>query len=159
MDRLTKVYENGRVTIDGARFGVDQAVLDSEVASNKAIVATVKRLAELEDAEEAGLLVRLPCKVGDTVYKLCTVNSRIAIGSMWDGRIVKNNCDRCGYRGCGCIDIGLRENKCGTMINIITPIEVKSINHSIRLMPYMNKHYFLTPEAAEQALKARTNNG
>ena len=28
------------------------------------------RLAEYEDAEEQGLLVRLPCKVGDTVYWL-----------------------------------------------------------------------------------------
>lgn len=26
------------------------------------------KLAELEDAEEQGLLLRLPCKVGDTVY-------------------------------------------------------------------------------------------
>ena len=29
-----------------------------------------KKLADYEDAEEQGLLVRLPCKVGDTVYKL-----------------------------------------------------------------------------------------
>ena len=28
----------------------------------------IDRLAEYEDAEEQGLLVRLPCKVGDTVY-------------------------------------------------------------------------------------------
>lgn len=28
----------------------------------------INRLAELEDLEEQGLLVRLPCKVGDTVY-------------------------------------------------------------------------------------------
>lgn len=28
------------------------------------------RLAEYEDAEEQGLLIRLPCKVGDTVYWL-----------------------------------------------------------------------------------------
>ena len=28
----------------------------------------INRLAELEDLEEQGLLVKLPCKVGDTVY-------------------------------------------------------------------------------------------
>ena len=28
------------------------------------------RLADYEEAEEQGLLVRLPCKVGDTVYRL-----------------------------------------------------------------------------------------
>ena len=30
-----------------------------------------ERLAEYEDLEEQGLLLRLPCKVGDTVYVLC----------------------------------------------------------------------------------------
>lgn len=29
------------------------------------------KLCEYEDAEEQGLLLRLPCKVGDTVYKSC----------------------------------------------------------------------------------------
>lgn len=31
----------------------------------------VDRLAELEDALESGKIVRLPCKVGDTVYFVC----------------------------------------------------------------------------------------
>lgn len=30
----------------------------------------INRLAELEDLEEQGLLVRLPCKVGDTMYDI-----------------------------------------------------------------------------------------
>ena len=30
----------------------------------------VNRLAKFEDLEEQGLLVKLPCKVGDMVYKL-----------------------------------------------------------------------------------------
>ena len=32
--------------------------------------AMVNRLAKFEDLEEQGLLVRLPCRVGDMVYKL-----------------------------------------------------------------------------------------
>lgn len=32
--------------------------------------AMVNCLAEFEDLEEQGLLVRLPCKVGDTVYRV-----------------------------------------------------------------------------------------
>lgn len=32
--------------------------------------AMVNRLAKFEDLEEQGLLVKLPCKVGDMVYKL-----------------------------------------------------------------------------------------
>lgn len=30
----------------------------------------IKKLADYEDAEEQGLLVRLPCKVGDTIYRV-----------------------------------------------------------------------------------------
>lgn len=30
-----------------------------------------KKLADYEDLEEQGLLVRLPCKVGDTIWELC----------------------------------------------------------------------------------------
>ena len=33
------------------------------------IIDALIRLAEYEDAEEQGLLVRLPCKVGDTIYR------------------------------------------------------------------------------------------
>ena len=33
------------------------------------IIDALNRLAEYEDAEEQGLLVRLPCKVGDTIYR------------------------------------------------------------------------------------------
>lgn len=32
--------------------------------------ALINKLAAYEDAEEQGLLVRLPCKVGDTVYEI-----------------------------------------------------------------------------------------
>lgn len=35
------------------------------------------KLGELEDAEEQGLLLRLPCKVGDTVYRYCEYNGNV----------------------------------------------------------------------------------
>lgn len=38
-----------------------------EAKSNVTIKEVVDKLAEYEDAEEQGLLIRLPCKVGDTV--------------------------------------------------------------------------------------------
>ena len=94
-----------------------------------------------------------PCKVGDTVYKLCTVNSRIKFGDMWDGTIVKNNCDRCGYRGCSCYNIGIRRHECDTMIDIVTPIKINNIEFLIKIMPYFSTIYFITKEEAEKALK------
>ena len=60
-----------------------------------------ERLAEYEDMEEQGLLVRLPCKVGDTVYDILEFVERtpcpemyeyyadyIGIGKSDDGRTV-----------------------------------------------------------------------
>ena len=51
----------------------------------------LRKLAEYEDAEEQGLLVRLPCKVGDTVYLIKSdgkVVPRTAdmqfLGILWD---------------------------------------------------------------------------
>ena len=38
--------------------------------TNDDIRAVLKKLAAYEDLEEQGLLVRLPCKVGDTVYDI-----------------------------------------------------------------------------------------
>lgn len=38
--------------------------------TNDDIRAVLKKLATYEDLEEQGLLVRLPCKVGDTVYRV-----------------------------------------------------------------------------------------
>ena len=37
--------------------------------SDELLYEIANRLAEYEDMEEQGLLVRLPCKVGDTIYR------------------------------------------------------------------------------------------
>lgn len=49
----------------------------------------VDKLGEFEDAEEQGLLLRLPCKVGDTVY---VINKR-------DNSITKEKVRDVQYRG------------------------------------------------------------
>lgn len=41
------------------------------------LIDALNKLAEYEDAEENGLLVRLPCNVGDTVYSYCKEFGRI----------------------------------------------------------------------------------
>ena len=101
---------------------------------------------------ENGVVV-LPCKVGDKMYKLCIVNSRIKTGQMWDGRIVKRNCDRCGYRNCGCYDIGLRNHECETMIDVVEEITITSLDFLVKILPYVDKIWFKTKEEAEQKLK------
>ncbi len=71
MERLTKRYPNGRVTLDAAQFPpYTQETIDCEIRAFEPTCKAVERLAEYEDSEEKGLLVRLPCKVGDTVWVL-----------------------------------------------------------------------------------------
>lgn len=60
MKRLTRRFENGR------------AYRHRDVIPAEAI----QRLAEYEDMEEQGLLVRLPCKEGTWVYKVCMISVR-----------------------------------------------------------------------------------
>lgn len=56
MERLTERYD---ITPDG----------ESDVwVKQHDYISTVRKLCDYEDLEEQGLLVRLPCKVGDIVY-------------------------------------------------------------------------------------------
>ncbi len=70
MERLTE-WENGSVTYNEKREIECGEYCDScsQGAGNcKTVKNMIKKLATYEDLEEQGLLVRLPCKVGDTVY-------------------------------------------------------------------------------------------
>ena len=94
-----------------------------------------------------------PCKVGDKMYKLCSVNSNIKMGQMWDGNIVKSNCDRCGYRNCSCYDIGLRERDKDYFIDVIEERIIYSLESLVKIMPYVGTIWFTSREEAEAKLK------
>ena len=58
--------------------GDDIALVDNlSIEDCMVIQEPLKKLHEYEIAEEQGLLLRLPCKVGDTVYELQEVRKRI----------------------------------------------------------------------------------
>ncbi len=70
MERLTK-WEDGSITYNEKRELECGEYCDScsQGAGNcKTVENMIKKLATYEDLEEQGLLVRLPCKVGDDVY-------------------------------------------------------------------------------------------
>jgi hypothetical protein len=70
MERLTK-WEDDSITYNEKRELECGEYCDScsQGAGNcKTVENMIKKLATYEDLEEQGLLVRLPCKVGDTVY-------------------------------------------------------------------------------------------
>lgn len=69
MERLTKRYIDED---DGSKsIGVYVGCIVPEIYFEKEKeYRAMDKLAEYEDLEEQGLLVRLPCKVGDTVYRV-----------------------------------------------------------------------------------------
>ena len=59
------------------------------------------KLADYEDAEEQGLLLRLPCKVGDTVYSIANDGKIYPVKATREVRIVNGVlhiiCESCKY--------------------------------------------------------------
>ena len=73
MKRLTYVAENGEVLFHPADLPDDEGITITQLAKDgryKALEEIAERLANREQAEEQGLLLRLPCKVGDTLYRV-----------------------------------------------------------------------------------------
>lgn len=71
MERLTFVTEDGEVLFHPEDLPDDEGVTITQLAVARrfrALETIAERLANREQAEEQGLLLRLPCKVGDTVY-------------------------------------------------------------------------------------------
>lgn len=62
MERLTQTSDRGGVALT---FDLDITYEPSEI---KKIMKLAEKLKDYEDAEENGLLLRLPCKVGDHIY-------------------------------------------------------------------------------------------
>ena len=63
---LAALYEADAISARGAKIIREFPAVYAEEVSK----ALLRELAAYEDAEEQGWLVRLPCKVGDTVYAI-----------------------------------------------------------------------------------------
>ena len=100
-----------------------EAMGDSSVAD---IGDVLGKLAEYEDLEEQGLLLRLPCKVGDTVFKLKRHNYCVGI------------CHK---------DISCSECRANT------PFGIVERKFKLNELKEIGKTVFLTKEEAEQKLK------
>ena len=66
MERLTNIGSNGEIWITD----------NDETRRNGRKESAYKKLAEYENLEEQGLLLRLPCKSGDTLYAIGFNNNR-----------------------------------------------------------------------------------
>ena len=109
MERLTKrLGSKGTVVFTQGKY---EETIPAEMAVNETRIV-LKKLCDYEDLEEHGLLVRLPCKVGDTVYvptrnfiselriTMASINSRGKLYFSWvldDDRGIYPNLD--GFSG------------------------------------------------------------
>lgn len=107
------------------------------------------RLRELENKIEDGTLIELPCKVGETLFRICPQAGRIKYGQMWDGKIVERPCQRCPWEYCQCTEIGFQKD----MDNIVQERKMFSLEQIGRIIPLIGRNWFKTREEAEAKLK------
>lgn len=103
------------------------------------------RLAEYEDLEEQGKLLKLPCAVGDTVYRICPKCNDSHNGSC-------KNCaweNSCSNRGCTVYGVW-KDGRYPMGECTIVPYKV-SWNYIPNLLENIGKRVFLTREEAEAA--------
>lgn len=160
-ERLTNIGTKGEIWItdndETRRFGRKEAAY--------------KKLAEYENLEEQGLLLRLPCSVGDTVYAICTCE---AVGTVLDGTLYGSNggfgtatgyycpyelSDKCPHTEADdCEECKNIENVFEDTVDYINITEceiligLKNTNLCVTV-DEIGKTVFLTQEEAEQKLK------
>ena len=98
-----------------------------------------QRLGEYEDAEDAGLLLRLPCRVGDTVY---------VTDFYYD-------CLEDKYGSCDLFEHD--EVECAGCLKNRKKWFVRTANFVLEMFDYIGKTVFLSREEAEKALEADSN--
>lgn len=142
MERLTgTIYKKGYCN---SKNGCE--LLDCEQCQH--FETMIDRLAYYEELEEQGLLLKLPCKVGDTIYKICPQSKHIQFGDKWDGKVVEHLCQRCPWQGCGCKNIGFQKD----MDNIVRETTARTELWILERKEYFGEIYFLTKEEAEKKL-------
>lgn len=133
MERLTERYvpNNEKKGIAGIKvFESENKTPLVKVLSGEYLYPAIEKLSTYEDLEEQGLLVRLPCKIGDDLY--CIVN----------GEVKK-----------------LKVHSFGVPDFEITDIEFKYVDgfKIVRFVGELGKTVFITREEAEKELEEMKN--
>ena len=99
----------------------------------------IERLAEYEDLEEQGLLLRLPCKVGDTVYCIYERYTKCSEN--------EQEFDEYSCQGCECLECDSHKEL------YVQSQKVYSLDWIVSNLKRFGKTVFLTQAEAEQKLK------
>ena len=118
---------------------------DVYVRQNDYVTAS-KKLCEYEDLEEQGLLLRLPCKVGDTVYRIYERYTKCSEN--------EQEFDEYSCQGCECLECDSHKEF------YVQSQKTYSLDWIVSNLKRFGKTIFLTKEEAEQKLKEmNTDNG
>ena len=99
----------------------------------------LRKLAEYEDLEEQGLLLRLPCKVGDTVYCIYERYTKCSEN--------EQEFDEYSCQGCECLECDSHKEL------YVQSQKAYSLDWIVSNLKRFGKTVFLTQEEAEQKLK------
>lgn len=141
MEKLTERYvpNNEKKGIAGIKvFESENKIPLVKVLSGEYLYPAIEKLATYEDLEEQGLLVRLPCKVGDTVW-----DNDFGYPESYEIKAFSYGyCDSYVEPGVGIEDeiIFYYENSIGSITGVFPMSEI-------------GKTIFLTREEAEKKLK------
>ncbi len=124
METLTTTSDKGGVAFT---FNLDITCDKSEIMK---ILKLAEKLKEYEDLEEQGKLLKLPCAVGDTVYRINKGKKEPIIPMLVIGIAIRN------------------ENEL-----VIQTKDIADDNHNLYSKNSIGKTVFLTKEAAEAAVK------
>ena len=98
----------------------------------------LQELKEYRDLEEQGLLLKLPCKVGDTVY---IIDKRYTKCSLYDEEYSESSCWNC-------------DKECDSkMYCVVVKRYVGTLEWVVSRLKNFGKTVFLTKEEAEKALE------
>lgn len=145
MERLTYVAENGEVLFHPADLPDDEGITITQLAKDgryKALEEIAERLANREQAEEQGLLLRLPCGIGTDIYYIPSEeNFRLNLldGHGEENRVFHQTVDRITFKKNGWY------MECDSDLEYGTGRILLDISYGVT--------WFLTSEEAEAKLK------
>ena len=87
MKRLTRVEEDGTILCIGC---AEEEECNGDCLSCQHDIDAIQKLAEYEEAEDQGLLLRLPCRLGDIIDRIISHNEIVTL--MFETEV-------CSFRG------------------------------------------------------------
>ena len=141
MERLTEIQSGGYdlKELNGEWCNKYCEKQKAQTCKKCGIYQAIQKLAEYEDLEEQGLLLRLPCNVGDTVYCIYERYTKCSEN--------EQEFDEYSCQGCECLECDSHKEL------YVQSQKVYSLDWIVSNLKRFGKTVFLTQAEAEQKLK------